>query len=418
MRIVRKTPITLLTISLLFAALVIAVHPVRLYATDHLPMAMDAAVSKLGTDTAVSKLGLDAVGASRINTTIVGSVDVPETIPMPDGIGIPDAAEAPDVNSPVTLKLHFEHNGEPIESVPLKLYRLAVYNPDGELVCEPRFSQYEIMTILDKVSISSAALTLEGYVGMDMLKPDILVETSPEGVAEVKDGLVQGLYLVLGGIREQGENRYLPAPIIISLPSFDEASGQWLYDVEAMAKFEVESTSIKDRTRSPIKIWRDDDDEAKHRPDYVEVVLIQDDSTIEDSIRLSIENDWRFEWNGLDASHKWTVAERQVLRYIAAVEQVGDYFSIINIYGGGDRPTNINPPLESTEAPETPDEPETPQTDEQPSTEPPTGDGGTMERPPDNGGGMLPKTGQLWWPVLVLGVVGVCFILIGISRRR
>lgn len=102
--------------------------------------------------------------------------------------------------------------------------------------CEPRFSQYEIMTILDEVSISSAALTLEGYVGMDMLKPDILVETSPEGVAEVKDGLVQGLYLVLGGIKEQGENRYLPAPIIISLPSFDEASGQWLYDVEAMAE--------------------------------------------------------------------------------------------------------------------------------------------------------------------------------------
>ena len=34
------------------------------------------------------------------------------------------------------------------------------------------------------------------------------------------------------------------------------------------------------------------------------------------------------------------------------------------------------------------------------------------------GGGKLPQTGQLWWPVPVLFAVGLALIVLGVARRR
>lgn len=38
--------------------------------------------------------------------------------------------------------------------------------------------------------------------------------------------------------------------------------------------------------------------------------------------------------------------------------------------------------------------------------------------PSSGGGGKLPQTGQLWWPVPVLAAVGLLMIVIGLLRRR
>lgn len=39
-------------------------------------------------------------------------------------------------------------------------------------------------------------------------------------------------------------------------------------------------------------------------------------------------------------------------------------------------------------------------------------------KPPTGGGGKLPQTGQLWWPVPVLVCAGLGFIVVGLLRRR
>jgi hypothetical protein len=419
--ILRKKTIVSAAFGLIIAAAAIMGHPVTVRAGIGMH-----GVSSMKTP-APDVLSVQPVqpGAAMPDAD-VQAVQPKAAMPDADVQAVQPEAARPDADAPVSLKVHFEDAGTPVEGVQLKFYKLAVFDQDGGLVPEQRFSGYSVTDVIDRMGMTSAALTLEGYVGMDMLEPDHTATTSAEGVAEVTEGISQGLYLMIGGIREQGENRYMPAPAIISLPTFDEAQGRWLNDVEVTAKYTVESSSIKEKNRTAIKIWVDDEDKEGQRPDNVEIVLIEDDSSIESTINLSLDNDWRHEWRGLDASHKWTVSERQVLRYIAGVEQKEDIFSITNIYGGGDGPSHVNPPLETTEAAETTDaEPasEPPQTGETPepdsqSTEPGTGYAGSMESPTDPGSGMLPKTGQLWWPVFVLLVAGVCFILIGLSRRR
>ena len=95
------------------------------------------------------------------------------------------------------------------------------------------------------------------------------------------------------------------------------------------------------------------------------------DGKIYDEQALNTANNWSYTWEGLDAAHDWKLIEKTVPDdYTVAVTQQGITFTVTN--------TNDNPP------PPPPDEP------------------------------TLPQTGMLWWPVPVLGGIGVVTLFFGI----
>ena len=107
------------------------------------------------------------------------------------------------------------------------------------------------------------------------------------------------------------------------------------------------------------------------------------DGEVFDTVTLSAANDWRYTWDELDESFKWTVAEKELEDYTVLVTREGTTFVVTNTYDEG--------------TPENPAQP---------------------ENPGKPGNPALPQTGQLWWPVPILVAGGLLLIVIGVLRRR
>ena len=87
------------------------------------------------------------------------------------------------------------------------------------------------------------------------------------------------------------------------------------------------------------------------------------------------------------SSYTWTVVEKENSGYTVQVERDGITFVITNTY--------------------VPEEPEPTEPTEPTPTKP------TNPTKPN-----LPQTGQLWWPVPVLLIAGLLFVILGLIRRR
>ena len=125
-----------------------------------------------------------------------------------------------------------------------------------------------------------------------------------------------------------------------------------------------------------LKVW--DDEAGSDRPAEVVVQLLRD-GEVYDTVTLNAENNWRYTWSDLDDSYTWTVVEEECKGYTVSVERDGITFVVTN--------TRVTPL--------------------------PTPPGPTDPAKPS-----LPQTGQVWWPVPVLLMCGLLFIIIGLICRR
>lgn len=132
-------------------------------------------------------------------------------------------------------------------------------------------------------------------------------------------------------------------------------------------------------------MWNDDRHENQ-RPKEIIVQLLRD-GKVYDMVTLNKDNNWRYTWSGLGSSYTWTVVEKENSGYTVQVERDGITFVITNTY--------------------VPEEPEPTEPTEPTPTKP------TNPTKPN-----LPQTGQLWWPVPVLLIAGLLFVILGLIRRR
>lgn len=131
--------------------------------------------------------------------------------------------------------------------------------------------------------------------------------------------------------------------------------------------FIVTNTYIpsKPMTRTVIKVW-DDKGYENHRPKSVQVALLQNGTAYETKT-LSEANGWQYTWENLprhDKSGKeitWTIRETTVSGYVSSIRQNGFTFVLTN----------------------------------------------TLNKQ------KLPQTGALWWPVPILAVAGLTFLVTG-----
>ena len=121
-----------------------------------------------------------------------------------------------------------------------------------------------------------------------------------------------------------------------------------------------------------------DDANSSNRPTEVIVQLLRD-GKVYDTVSLNSGNNWRYTWSDLDDSYTWTVVEKACKGYTVQVERDGITFVITNTREV-DVPDNPTPPKPTK----------------------PT----------------LPQTGQLWWPVPLLMMGGLLFLVIGLFYRR
>lgn len=287
----------------------------------------------------------------------------------------PISASASSYNEAYSLTLN-NAAGEGIFSV----YKVADFSETGEFqITETFFSYIDTVTEMAKLNSQEElnseewnclAETLSGCVAQDHILETRILKTENKTVTWTEsEGLEKALYLIIGKPVTE-DARYTMLPYLITVPNRDE-SGQWNSQVAVdLSKF---SQTILDNYKV-LKIWKDEGHE-KQRPKKITVELLKDGESVDTQI-LNADNNWQYEWDGLESGHEWKVVEKNIpASYTMSNTLDGQTYVIVNTFKS-----------------------KTPGT--------------------STGGSTLPQTGQLWWPVPILAVLGLTSFMIGWVRRR
>lgn len=277
----------------------------------------------------------------------------------------------------------------PVEGMTFNLYLVSTVDRVGELTPETIFSDYaELLDIRgkDDAAWQEAALTLSWFVSRNNVEPTQSRKTD-KSLCVSFSGLSLGLYLVTSDKLTEGKQVYETTPFFVLLPDRSQDDSVWEYYLTVEAK--VGPTPLK-QDLTVKKVWADGAAGTKKYPSIT--IYLWKDNTIYDKVTLPENGRWWHVWKDLDMSAHWSVTEEPVPGYTSTPSWDGNTctFTITNSV----TPTKPTP---TTPTPTTPTKP-TPTTPTKPT--------------------VLPKTGQLWWPVPVLLCVGAALILVGLSRRK
>lgn len=355
----------------------------------------------------------------------------------------------PERDCSVSMAYHPSYGSR--EGIEFSLYRIGDVNEGAGLSFTEEWAKRPLsMDGLTVAGWANLANTVAGYVAQDggtEYRPAATARTDRYG--DIKfEGLDAGVYVLIGEGHSASRTlddgtvvtyHYEPRPEAVLLPFLSD--DEWTYDRSMGAvKYEVEDTRENPTVdRRVLKVWNDYGYEAR-RPSSVEVALLRD-GEIYDVQSLDNLNNWRYDWTDLDSNHTWRVVELSSSSgYYTSVSRSGGTFVVTNTYRTPDtpRPPYV-PPYTPPSTPDVPEPPVTPGTPDITVTTPPddipdegvplipwvtpstptTPEGTPTETLPDPDVPLedlkdpdvpledLPQTGQVWWPVAVLGIAAV-----------
>lgn len=267
------------------------------------------------------------------------------------------------------------------------LYRVGSrIGPD--FVLDGDFSDYQVdLTDFSAEGMSNAAKTLENYADVDGISPLSSGETGADGLMKFEN-LVPGLYLLTGTNLKIGTTTYVPSTLLLEIDN----SGQSV-DLNAYPKiiYRIDSSEVVFYTVK--KIWRTEDEQPVETTTPITVEIYCNNELYE-TITLSDENDWTYEWEG-ESDDEWRVKEVNIPDNCTVVYDSNEtQFAIVN---------TVSPPIVTTTTTiTTTNKTETTTTTKAIVT--------TTKKPNDE---KIPQTGQLWWPVPLLGLMGIICIAVG-----
>ncbi|MFP5522240.1 Cna B-type domain-containing protein [Peptococcus simiae] len=293
--------------------------------------------------------------------------------------GLPARAAEPQVGPEVST---------PFGNMTFHLYRVAEKDPAGAWKPCPPFHTYALnLSLTTAEAKRTLSETLAAYILRDKPAPYQTVTADAGGKASFGK-IPPGLYLVTGDGSADAIGRR-PVPTLIEWPA------QKTPAPPVRPKYNVPGSSGRTENLAihAVKLWQDN--RSPDRPKSIQVQLLQDGKVIE-TATLSAENNWRKDWYFLPRGHSYHVLEKDVPPgYSLTVSREGMTFTLTNTKGEEPKKPPQNPPGK------------TPPPD-QPPQKPPQKP--TPKLPPATGP-KIPQTGQLWWPVMALALLGLGFSL-------
>lgn len=270
---------------------------------------------------------------------------------------------------------------EPFDGLEYRLYRVGSMDGHDGYTLTDELSRYKI-NLFDK----SAANTLKCYVTSDELDPLSIGVTDSNGQI-VWDNLEEGAYLIVGDSYIKDGYEYTSNPVLLSLPTTDQGTGEMEWNLSVQSKDEKNPVSISKKLVVN-KIWNDGESDSRPLRVTVKLLCNGKSADVENAeIVLNKDNNWSYTWKELDGSCEWSVIETDVPEgYRVSIEE-GDSEVII-------KNTSVTPDSPNPPSPSTPSKP------------------GTPTKP------SLPYTGQLWWPVGWLVCAGLLSLIIGVLLLR
>lgn len=360
-----------------------------------------------------------------------------------------------------------DKNPIPVKGSEVKLYRALDY--EGNLTSDFAKHNITVGDLKTAEDVMKLTTTLENY--SSDIKPMKTATTAVNGKVTFND-LQKGIYLVVCTPVVQDKVKYTPKASLVRVPYY-AGQGQLVKDAKISIKNESDPLPEDPIKLSVKKEW--DDNNSSKRPKNVTIEL-RKNGAVDRTITLSASNKWQHTWTNLDPNYTWTVTEKDVSGYTVSetISTDKDGVTLYTITNTAepevpDDPSTSDEPSEDpstsdepsedpstsdepSEDPSTSDEPsEDPSTSDEPSEDPstsdePSDDPSTSDEPSDSPGGttsfdtgdtgsdkgssdtptdsvtppepQLPQTGQLWWPVPVLLIVGMAIVLTGILVKN
>ena len=283
-----------------------------------------------------------------------------------------------------TLTLICRKDDVTLSGMQWRLYKVGE-RQNNEFVLTGEFADYQVdLNDMSADNISSAAKTLEAYAAADQI-PTIAAGKTDENGELRFDDLETGLYLAAGKVLQVGNVYYVPSALLIDV---DEEGGSLDYNAYPKFYYAVIDSNLK--SYAVKKVWIGDEGNTQERPVSVTVDIYKDD-ILEDTVVLDESNDWQYGWIDPEASSKWYVVERNIPEnYRVSIENNMTQYLIKNSYVTTTVTTTATESNYSEKTSSTTKAAET----------------------------KLPQTGQLWWPVPLLGAGGLLSIGIGLRLGK
>lgn len=258
-----------------------------------------------------------------------------------------------------------------IENVELSVYHCADVI-DNEYKMTEEFESTGVEFDYSSASaLQTTANSLANVVVTDEISPVATALSNENGSAEFSQ-LEIGVYLVCGKSVVVDDKNYEFSPMIVEIKENTEEN------IVSYGKFTVTDVEIPQPTDYKIvKLWENEKDITTYRPQSISVEIYFDGELF-DTVTLSEQTQWSYAWTS-DKAGEWNVKEVSVPdEYAVTYKNDGATYTIVNKLD--DSYTN------------------TPPTDNPPSTDTD-----------------IPQTGQLWWPVPVLVIVGLLCVILGLK---
>lgn len=240
------------------------------------------------------------------------------------------ANEFIDTSRKCTLTLWYTCGDLVFPGVTVDLYQIAVFGSDFQLVTADAFADCNLTLngITSQDEWNAICSTLQSYIAANpAITPRASQQTDEEGKVVFRD-LEPGLYLTMPVQITQDGFRYYFAAMLSTLPAMDE-NNNWLYEVEANCKPDVDNPTGQDIPYQVIKLWKDDGN-GENRTESITVDIIKDGETVR-TVVLSDENNWSYAWYAPDDGSVWSVMERDIPEgYTMTVEKHLTTFTVIN----------------------------------------------------------------------------------------
>lgn len=298
-----------------------------------------------------------------------------------------------------TIKLICRNDDTIIQGMEWRLYRIGERTDDG-LSLTGDFSKYPVnINDLTENNVAQKAKTLESYAVADSLQPIASGKTESNGELAF-NSLDNGLFLAAGTTLQVGDTYFVPSSLIVETNDTDSI---FLYN--AYPKFFYATLSDSLSAHTVKKVW-DDENAVSSRPDSVTVELFSN-GKLQKTVVLSSANNWEYSWKDSDSINDWHVVERNVPDdYNVLIDFNRSQYLIKNSYISTQVTTTTTAPITTSTYSSTSAQSTTSLTSSLTSASTST----TL--PP------LIQTGQLWWPVLLLGAGGILLLSLGAAMKK
>lgn len=204
------------------------------------------------------------------------------------------------------------YEGKLLENINVKLYKVADFtdNSRREIVMKDAFKDFEldIDKLVSSDALEESARLCESFIREHSIKPLATIITDENGKA-VFSNISDGIYLVMQSQVNSDEYTVTSVPFYVQVPFVDK-DGNVNYQVTTYPKNEVVYPEDMDEL-SVIKIWKDNNNKDKMRPDYIEVGLYGN-GQLKETVVLNNLNNWSYTWSDLSKDVVWNVEEINV----------------------------------------------------------------------------------------------------------